>query len=299
MAAQEAVSRLAVVDDQQEGVSLGALNVWRTAEAYYQGNDFPLPLLTCAETTITDEAMVADVGSSGAAGAEHGGGGTERPGTHLVACNPIIAQSPLSTAGAASAAFSQTTAGSEPTSAYDPKPTRADVKSGKGDASDGHVEAQLHPRELVQDEFPPAPSTPVTPKKAVLEREPSIVHILPPPSKRTAGETPVGASGSSDRTKRADYARTPFEVHPPISRRTVQPIPPVVSPYETRSYADSAEAVRRRAEIRAEERRRRIEARKWLGYSPLRPPVGATPFMGGDSTRPAIIIVPYVVHHRD
>jgi hypothetical protein len=69
--------------------------------------------------------------------------------------------------------------------------------------------------------------------------------------------------------------------------------------YEPKRYVDPAEAVQRRAEIRAEERRRRIEARKWLGYSPLRPPVSATPFTEGDSRRPAVIIIPYVVHDRD
>jgi len=276
MAAQETVTRFADVDDQKRGGSLDAPNIWRSAEAYYQGSDFALPLLACADATTTDVAMAADVGAGAGASSEDLIGRPEQPKTHPEARNPIMAQSPPLADGVPSEALAQTTTGSEATSAYDPNPERADVQSDRGDADTRHVDAQLHPRELVQTESQPAPVTVVTPKKAVPDREPSMVHVLPPPPKRT-----------------------PSEVRPPTGLRTVPPAYPMVSPYEPRSYADSAEAVRRRAEIRAEERRRRIEARKWLGYSPLRPPVGAMPFTEGYGRRPAVIIVPIVVHDRD
>jgi len=275
MAAQETVTRFADVDDQKRGGSLDAPNIWRSAEAYYQGSDFALPLLACADATTTDVAMAADVGAGAGTSSEDLIGRPEQPKTHPEARNPIMAQSPPLADGVPSEALAQTTTGSEATSAYDPNPERADVQSDRGDADTRHVDAQLHPRELVQTESQPAPVTAVTPKKAVPDREPNMVHILPPPPKRTLSE-----------------------VRPPTGHRTVPPAYPMVSSYEPRSYADSAEAVRRRAEMRAEERHRRIEARKWLGYSPLRPPVGA-PFTDGYGRQPAVIIVPIVVHDRD
>jgi hypothetical protein len=174
-----------------------------------------------------------------------------------------------------------------------------DCQSVEGDAVGAHAEAQLHPRELVQTEFSPPTPTARTPSKAVPEREPNVVHFLPPPSRRAASRDLDDRGGLSNRSKRAGFSRTPFDVKPPASQRTVSAVHPVVPSYEPTRYANGAEAVRRRAEIRAEERRRRIEARKWLGYSPLRPPVGATPFTGGDSTRPLVITVPIVVNARD
>ncbi|MBC8871413.1 MAG: hypothetical protein H8E44_18475 [Planctomycetes bacterium] len=276
LASPETVTRFADVDDQKRDVSLDAPNTWRTAEAYYQGSEFSFPLLACAESTLTDVALAADVGAGAGAGSEDLMGQPEQPKPHPQARSLIMAQSHPPADGVPGEALAQRTTGSELTSAYDPNPERADVQSDRGDADTRHVDGQLHPPELVQTELQPEPLTVVTPKKAVPDREPSMVHILPPPPQRT-----------------------PSEVRPPTDLRTVPPAYPMVSSYEPRSYADSAEAVRRRAEIRAEERRRRIEARKWLGYSPLRPPVGATPFMGSDSRRPAVIIVPIVVYDRD
>jgi len=49
---------------------------------------------------------------------------------------------------------------------------------------------------------------------------------------------------------------------------------------ERQRYADSAEAVRRQAEFRAAERQRRIESRKWYGYSLARPVLSPTPWWG-------------------
>ncbi len=184
----------------------------------------------------------------------------------------------------------------KPASAYDTGATETPAKD-HGVGAD-HADAQLHPRELVQDD--PRPSAAIgTPSVAVPEPEPSVVQTLPAPTKRTPTGNEHNNDGSLDRPDRPGYVRTPVEVAPPTIRRAVPPVRPVVPVYDRIGYPDPAEAVQRRAQLRAEERRKRIEARKWLGYSPLRPPVGATPFMEGDSRRPAVIIIPYVVYDRD
>ena len=48
--------------------------------------------------------------------------------------------------------------------------------------------------------------------------------------------------------------------------------------HEMQRYEDPQNAVRRNAERRAEERRDRIAARHWMGYSPARPVVSPTPY---------------------
>jgi hypothetical protein len=47
-----------------------------------------------------------------------------------------------------------------------------------------------------------------------------------------------------------------------------------------RRYDDPQQAVRRNAEQRAAERRARIAAMKWYGFSNSRPQASPTPFMG-------------------
>lgn len=197
------------------------------------------------------------------------------------------------------AAVPQKPDGPKQTTAYGPETTQVGSRAGvDNDAPSGGQNAQLHPREFLQDDSPSSEGVGI-PSIVVPEPEPSVVRILPPPAKRTPTGKGAEASGSSDRPERASYARTPVRVAPPTSRHTVPPVRRVHSSHESRPYLDPAVAVQRRAALRAEERRRRIEAWKWLGYSPLRPTVGATPFMEGDSRRPAVIIVPYVVHERD
>lgn len=194
------------------------------------------------------------------------------------------------------AAAPQVPEGPKPASAYDTGATKTPAKDH--DVGADHADAQLHPRELVQED--PRPSAVIgAPSVAVPEPDPSVVHTLPAPTKPIPIGDERNVDGSPDRPGRPGYVRTPVKVAPPTTRRAVPPVRPVLPVYDRIGYPDPAEAVQRRAQLRAEERRRRIEAWKWLGYSPLRPPVGATPFMEGDSRRPAVIIIPYVVYDRD
>jgi len=52
-----------------------------------------------------------------------------------------------------------------------------------------------------------------------------------------------------------------------------------------RQYQDPQMAVRQRAEIRAEQRRKRLAARRWFGLSNVRPMAGSDPYHGDFSPR--------------
>lgn len=50
---------------------------------------------------------------------------------------------------------------------------------------------------------------------------------------------------------------------------------------QSAAYGSARHAVHERAALKATQRQQRIAARKWLGYSPLRPSVSSVPAMGG------------------
>jgi len=75
----------------------------------------------------------------------------------------------------------------------------------------------------------------------------------------------------------------------PVSREQIVntlPTPTTVTPemwfysQERDRYDDPAQAVRRKAELRAAQRSQRIAAMKWFGFSNARPQASVTPMMG-------------------
>ncbi len=52
---------------------------------------------------------------------------------------------------------------------------------------------------------------------------------------------------------------------------------------ELRRYDDPQVVIRRKAELKAQQRRQRLAAMKWYGYSPSRPMANPTPSMGVSS----------------
>jgi hypothetical protein len=61
------------------------------------------------------------------------------------------------------------------------------------------------------------------------------------------------------------------------------PDPAATSQAEADRYLTARERIQRRAAWEAQQRRERIAAAKWMGYSPSRPPVSAIPSMSGPS----------------
>jgi hypothetical protein len=81
------------------------------------------------------------------------------------------------------------------------------------------------------------------------------------------------------------------------------PLPPSIPATAGRTYLDAtsgqssryvtpSDLVRERAVARGEQRRQRIETRKWLGISPLRPAVDSTPFSTVEQPAQLILVVP-------
>ena len=80
--------------------------------------------------------------------------------------------------------------------------------------------------------------------------------------------------------------RTEPAAQPPAAQAPT--IPAMVVPWDQSSGYERPEtpreAVQRIAAWKAEQRRQRIEAMKWMGYCPSRPPASTLPFMGSPNT---------------
>jgi hypothetical protein len=79
---------------------------------------------------------------------------------------------------------------------------------------------------------------------------------------------------------RTDTSTEPTPFSPPsLSAPAVTPELWVYS-QELRRHDDPAQAVRRKAELAADQRQARLAAMRWYGYSNARPIASGTPFMG-------------------
>jgi hypothetical protein len=119
-------------------------------------------------------------------------------------------------------------------------------------------------------------------------------EVLPPPA--PDAEPRVGGD------KFGKFADDPAHVDPP--RSSVRPpLPASALPSDGRTYLDAtagqgsryvtpSDLVRDRAVARGEQRRQRIETRKWLGISPLRPAVDSTPFTAVEQPAQLLLVVP-------
>jgi hypothetical protein len=67
---------------------------------------------------------------------------------------------------------------------------------------------------------------------------------------------------------------------PPVAAPAVRPDVTWQGEEAYSRYETARQRVQRNAAWKAEQRRQRIAARKWLGYDPLRPPASPLPFMG-------------------
>ena len=69
---------------------------------------------------------------------------------------------------------------------------------------------------------------------------------------------------------------------------------PHVAPADAGRYVSPAELVRERAVARGDQRRQRVETRKWLGISPMRPSVSASLYTEVEEPQQLILVVPHV-----
>ena len=119
-------------------------------------------------------------------------------------------------------------------------------------------------------------------------------EVLPPPAPDAEPRVPGDNFGK--------FADDPSYVAPP--RSSVRPpLPASMTAPAGRTYLDAtagqasryvnpSDLVRDRAVARGEQRRQRIETRKWLGISPLRPAVDSTPFTAVEQPAQLLLVVP-------
>jgi hypothetical protein len=119
------------------------------------------------------------------------------------------------------------------------------------------------------------------------------IDVLPLPWKQP-GQEVAGFGNFSDQVvlPESNAARTGDS---PSEQQFSQTAPYDIPAGHSMRYHDPMDLVRQRAIERAENRRRRIEARKWMGIDPLRPAVTAVPYTTVPQTHPALIVIPFVV----
>ncbi len=118
-------------------------------------------------------------------------------------------------------------------------------------------------------------------------------EVLPPPAaeKEPRSSVPEFGAFADEPSSRAPSRtpRLPATIALP-GERTYRDAPA----YSAGRYAGSSDLVRERALERGEQRRQRIEIRKWLGISPLRPSVSANPYTSVEEPQQLILVVPHV-----
>jgi len=140
----------------------------------------------------------------------------------------------------------------------------------------------------------PADSGPFPPELAVPAlADGGMAEILPPP----APDMPLAVPGNSF----DNLADDPSNGGASRSAERM-PFPASIADFPRRTYADTApssesryvsssDLLRERAMARGEALRQRVETRKWLGVSPLRPTIGSTPYTTADEPQ-LLLVVP-------
>ena len=145
----------------------------------------------------------------------------------------------------------------------------------------------------------PAAAMPeVTAPQSADEASPGVAaaEVLPPPTPEQEPRPGASEFGAFD--------DVPPYVAPPRTPSRA-PLPPAialptdrpyydVTPADAGRYVSPAELLRERAVARGEQRRQRIETRKWLGISPLRPTVAAIPYTRVEEPQQLILVAPRV-----
>ena len=110
----------------------------------------------------------------------------------------------------------------------------------------------------------------------------SIAHGQQPPAGKSAAPPLVTKGQVNAQPAVTLQAPLPSAHHFAIPNVTAPPATPELWVYsqEWRRHDDPAQAVRRKAEMKADQRLGRLGAMKWFGFSNARPQASTTPFMG-------------------
>jgi hypothetical protein len=271
MFAQEQISRFSMAGDQPAALASASNRSWQSAESFYQGHP---GIYRVESVSVLAEPATEDLveSTSGEAPVEAFVARIEAQPEPLASEEPVVLEEPVSIA------------------AHSPD-------EGMSAATNG-AEASSTDGLMVQDTFRVA----MVEEPPVIERRPATI---PPLDQRELPELPPPATSSPDldrvdpelllppwqRTSgrtRADVAESALDRH------HLPTFAPSAHSDVTR-YIDPAELVRQRGIERGQQLQRRLEARRLLGYSPLRPPVQASPFTSSDAFRPVVVLLPRTV----
>jgi hypothetical protein len=269
MFSQQVVSKVYMADDDATAVLADSTEHWSSAERYYGRGCFRhVPLSSARTDDPAHDGLLAAVDQIDPLAADAGA----RPAPERNDVDPIPVPPEPAPELAQPAATEMTPDVVLP--AAPPQPAAPQLITSDA------VEPGLENRAADELESTPAPSEidvlPLPTREVVVEGPSGFGVFEDEPGGLPRGTASSGPGGEADE----DYAHQgPYQMPPGHSMR----------------YVDPMDLVRRRAIERAENRRRRIEARKWLGYDPLRPAVNAMPYTTGDGVRPAFVVVPFVI----
>ena len=274
MFAQQAAHKVSVGNEDRQIGSLAGMELFCSAEGYYLAGRYSAPANSRGSqnaTPTTDEAPVltladARVGASGEPMAP--AREIEDPVVELATSAPAVEvlESPMI---------------SEPSPVTIVSPETRDPESAEPSLAHSHEQPESLGMGPASDSLLPelAASTPAGG---------DVAEVLPPPLPDDRFQVPGDGF---------DPLAAPS---PHLAPRT--PLPPTVAmaaarrdydatPGHDHRYVTPADLVRERALARGEQRHHRIETRKWLGISPLRPSVGATPYTTVDEPQ-LLLLVP-------
>ena len=296
MVAQEMVSRASTADEPRADASRPAQEAWRSAEAFYQSSSLARQMFAQVQpkpltTQLADAEAVAEP-QPGATTAFDPTKPATIPSQRPMA---IVAQSPHPgyTESWNANGYSQSEAESPYSSTTDPGACTESSSATAIAASTSPVE--LGDEETVSialaDERPPIGDREAAPPD---ETELDHADMLPPPALRKAQPDTIKADALLPPWQDA-FASGPFDNDaPPADGAMGEPAARNSFPHDAR-YIDPGQLVRERAIERGQQRQQRLDARRRLGYSPLRPPVQASPFTSGDQLRPIVVLMPAIV----
>ena len=119
-------------------------------------------------------------------------------------------------------------------------------------------------------------------------------EVLPPPAPDV--EPRVGGDNFGKFADEPSYTAPPrSSIRPPMPAGMAAPAGRTyldATAGQSSRYATPSDLVRDRAVARGEQRRQRIETRKWLGISPLRPAVDSTPYTTVEQPAQLLLVVP-------
>jgi len=293
MFAQQAAHKVSAASEDKQVNSLVGLELFCSAEGYYlagrfnsstPASDLPVgspasppadeqPLLVAANGLPADDAMQPSEPDRDITG----------PDLELaaVADTPAVAaaETPIE-ASVATDANEATDASVAPTIPAPPLPDATLPETLVG------AESQEPAAEMPEVSTPEFAGDRLTAENAA--------EVLPPPAPDV--EPRVGGDSFGQFVDDASSVARP--------RSSVRaPLPPSIPAVAGRTYLDAtagqssryvtpSDLVRERAVARGEQRRQRIETRKWLGISPLRPAVDSTPFSTVEQPAQLILVVP-------